>query len=271
LYGERIPLKSPALTIFVWNHHHCAVSEIAIRDGGIKLLLKWLVDLLGVLIILWLFVASNAVIIIGGRQIGIMERKYFGRRLSEGRVIALRGETGVQAGTLAPGLHILFPFLYRVQKVAFVEIGQNEIGCVESIDGMPIESGRILGRSVSGHNFFQNGEEFLKNSGEKGPQVDIIPPGVYRINTAMFKVEIGRATVIAQGSIGVVNATDGKTMDKGRLLAKYVEGHNNFQNGNDFLVKGAQKGPQLDILLPGTYRINPLLFEVKAMEAAAAG
>ncbi len=41
-----------------------------------------------------------------------------------------------------------------------------------------------------------------------------------------------------------------------------VEGHDNFQDGHEFLNRGGQRGPQKDILLPGTYYINPLLFKV---------
>ena len=35
-----------------------------------------------------------------------------------------------------------------------------------------------------------------------------------------------------------------------------------FQNGNEFITRGGQRGPQKDMLLPGTYYINPLLFKV---------
>src|SRR4029079_2708835 len=38
--------------------------------------------------------------------------------------------------------------------------------------------------------------------------------------------------------------------------------HDNFQDGHEFIGEGGQRGPQKDILLPGTYYINPLLFKV---------
>src|SRR5262249_36194546 len=47
-----------------------------------------------------------------------------------------------------------------------------------------------------------------------------------------------------------------------------VQGHNNFQNGHEFIQRGGQRGPQKDLLLPGTYYIDPLLFKVIAEKAA---
>src|SRR4029079_13572384 len=45
-------------------------------------------------------------------------------------------------------------------------------------------------------------------------------------------------------------------------VAMPVAGHDNFQDSNTFITAGGQRGPQKDILLPGTYYINPLLFKV---------
>jgi hypothetical protein len=44
-----------------------------------------------------------------------MTLPWFGRKLSEGRVVATRGEVGTRARVLAPGLHLLIAFLYRVK------------------------------------------------------------------------------------------------------------------------------------------------------------
>src|SRR6185312_65269 len=45
-------------------------------------------------------------------------------------------------------------------------------------------------------------------------------------------------------------------------VAESVAGHDNFQDGHEFVDSKGQRGPQKDILLPGTYYINPLLFTV---------
>src|SRR5947209_11947450 len=105
---------------------------------------------------------------IRGQQIGILERKYFGRRLPEGRVVALRGEVGYEAAALQPGLNVLAPFRYKVTKAAMIDVAEDEVGLVESIDGRSLDPGRIFARHVDGHDNFQDGEAFLRNGGQKG-------------------------------------------------------------------------------------------------------
>jgi uncharacterized membrane protein YqiK len=55
---------------------------------------------------------------------------------------------------------------------------------------------------------------------------------------------------------------DGAPLNPRDYVAESVAGHDNFQDGHEFIGKGGQRGPQKDILLPGTYYINPLLFKV---------
>ena len=42
--------------------------------------------------------------------------------------------------------------------------------------------------------------------------------------------------------------------------------HNDFQDSSAFLDHGGQRGPQFDLLKPGTYYINPMMFTVKLDE-----
>jgi uncharacterized membrane protein YqiK len=216
-----------------------------------------------VFLILFLIVAGGLLIVVGGTQIGLIERRYIGRTMREGRVVAMKDEIGIQARILAPGLHILFPFLYVVRKTDMLVVNDDEVGLIESIDGQPLEPGAIFARHVAGHNSFQDGEAFLTNGGQKGPQVDMLPPGQYRINTYLFTVRKQPAVVIAKGQVGIVSARDGQPITPGRLLARRVEGHQAFQDGEWFLRDGGQLGPQIEVILPGRYRINTDLFSVE--------
>lgn len=231
-----------------------------LRDTG-GLMMPVLI-ILAVLIVIY-----YSVVIVGGTQIAVLERRWFGRKMAEGRVVAYAEEVGIQARILQPGLHLVLPFIYRVEKHPMMSIGENEVGIVESIDGQPVSPGRIFARVVDGHQLFQDGETFLRNNGEKGPQIEILPPGLYRINPYLFRVERVPLLQIPNSAIGIVVATDGQPMDSGRLLGKKIDGHNNFQNGRSFLEKGGQKGPQIDILQPGSYRINRKLFHIDVREA----
>jgi len=215
----------------------------------------------------FLVLLFNSIAIVGGTQIAVLERRWLGRTMPEGRVVAMKSEVGMQARILGPGLHLLVPFLYRIEKSPMVSIAENEVGIVDSIDGKPVEPGRIFAKVTQGHNLFQDGEAFLTNGGEKGPQIQVLPPGLYRINPYLFRVQKVQAINVPNNKIGLVLATDGQPISPGRLLVRRIEGHNSFQNGQGFLEKGGHKGPQIDILLPGTYRINTKLFQVDIREA----
>lgn len=213
------------------------------------------------------YLLYTSIVIVGGTEIAILERRYLGKQMPPGRVIAMSNEVGIQARTLGPGVHFLIPLLYRSSKAPFVEISEHEIGIIESIDGNSIPQGRIFARVTEGHNNFQDGEAFLASNGEKGPQVAMLPPGQYRINTRLFNVTLSKAVIVPPGKIGTVTSMDGEPIAAGRLLARHIEGHTNYENGQKFLNNGGQRGPQIDILLPGTYRINTNLFNVSIREA----
>jgi uncharacterized membrane protein YqiK len=222
---------------------------------------------IGVGAIFFLITVFNSIIIVGGRDIAILERRWFGTNMPRGRVVAMSNEIGVQARTLGPGLHLVIPFLYKSRKIPFTVIGEQEVGLVESIDGASIPAGKIFAKVAPNHDSFQDAEAFLKNGGEKGPQIEILPPGTYRINTVVFKVRNEPSVVIESGQIGIVTAMDGEPISQGRLLAITAADHSTFENGQKFLGNHGQKGPQSQILLPGTYRVNRDLFRVEISSA----
>ncbi|MBS1209906.1 MAG: band 7 protein [Proteobacteria bacterium] len=215
--------------------------------------------------VLWLF----GVIIVPDDSVGIVTKKFvlFGanKSLPDGRIIALNGEAGYQADTLAPGLHIaLWPWQYTVELVKFFTVPPNQIGVVEACDGQPLPSGRIIALQVS-CDTYQDARAFLQNGGMRGPQMALMPPGTYRINPLLFTVTLGSALTIPPGKVGVVEALDGKPLPSGRIIARQVL-CDSYQDGHAFLGGGGERGPQMGLITPGTYRINPLLFEVQLAE-----
>ena len=185
------------------------------------------------------------------------------------------GVKGIQLRTLPPGLWPIHPYLFRVSIAKATTIPQGKVGVITAADGAPLDPGRLLGKAIQGHVNFQNAEQFIAHGGQKGPQVDILTPGTYRILTnslsiedvnvvkpGLFFVRLYDATMISENGIGLVEALDGAPLDPRDYVATPVEGHDNFQDGHEFIGRGGQRGPQKDILLPGTYYINPLLFKV---------
>jgi len=71
---------------------------------------------------------------------------------------------------------------------------------------------------------------------------------------------------VHEGKVGVVEARDGKPLEAGRVLAKKVD-CNSFQDARAFLTNGGERGPQITVIPPGTYRVNPTLFSVVEEEA----
>jgi uncharacterized membrane protein YqiK len=211
-----------------------------------------------VLGILW-YILTRFLVNIGAKEVGIKERRYFGRRMPQGRVVATDGEVGLQADILKPGLHfVMYPVERVVQKVPLVEIGADELGVIEAIDGEPMPMGSIFApdRAQNAHNNFQDPIAFIKQGGVKGVQLRTLPPGKWAIHPYLFHVSIASSTVIPQGKVGVITAADGAPLDQGRLHGKAITNHKNFQDAEAFIYNGGQKGPQVEILTPGTYRIH---------------
>jgi uncharacterized membrane protein YqiK len=205
------------------------------------------------------------VVVVPDNSVGIVTKKFvlFGKhqRLPDGRIIALNGEAGFQADTLSPGLHVgLWPWQYSVQLTRFLTIPQGQVGAVEACDGQALPSGRIVAKQVDCDSF-QDARSFLSNGGERGPQMALIPPGTYRINSLLFKVSVVNAVSVSPGKVGVVESRDGKPLANGRIIARQVE-CNSFQDGQAFMDHGGERGPQMALIAAGTYRINPFMFEV---------
>ncbi len=234
------------------------------------------------LIVLW-YLITRFLVNIGAKEVGIKERRYFGRRMPQGRVVATDGEVGLQADVLKPGLHfVMYPIERVTQKVPLVEIGADELGIIEAIDGQPMPMGSIFApdRAQNAHNNFQDPIAFIKEGGVKGIQLRTLPPGKWAIHPYLFRVSIAPTTIVPPGKVGVITAADGGPLDPGRLHGKAIENHKNFQDAEAFIYNGGQKGPQVEILTPGTYRIHtgsvsaeeetdtmPGLFDVRLFDA----
>jgi uncharacterized membrane protein YqiK len=213
---------------------------------------------LGAIFVLWLLCKSF--VNVGPTKIATIEQKYIGREMRDGRTVALPGEIGIWAKILGPGLHFVIPFIRKVKKYPYTIIKDDEIGYVKARSGASIPKGQFMAKAVE-CNAFQDGIAFLKNGGQKGPQITILPPGEHRINPYLFEVTIRKATVVGQGQVGLVESIDGEVVPAGSIMAKVVE-CNFFQDAEAFFTNRGQKGPQITILPQGNYRINPYLFNV---------
>jgi len=227
--------------------------------------------------VLYVFLSAiGAIVFISERQVGIVVKKFSTKNLPAGRLIALNGEAGYQADTLSPGLHLgLWRWQYTIHKAPLTVIPQGEIGLLVAADGVSIPPQRILGKIVECDNF-QNARKFLMNSGEKGRQLGILTAGTYRLNTALFSV-ITSANAKNNGmeqwqlqvyqvypdQVGIVTTLDGMPIPEGEIAGPTIQGHNNFQNAQAFLDREGARGLQEQILLSGSWNLNPWFAQVE--------
>ena len=208
----------------------------------------------------WVF-RLFGVVIIPQDSVGVINKKFvlFGthRSLPDGCIIALRGEAGIQADTLAPGIHFgYWPWQYEINVEKFTTIPEDQIGIVESRDGKPLAAGRVLAKRVDCDSF-QDARKFLTEGGERGPQITIIPPGTYRINRRVFEIDFKDVLEIEDNMVGVVTTREGKALATGDIAGREIPGHNMYQDAQAFIDGGGFKGLQEQVILAGRYFINP--------------
>ncbi len=238
---------------------------------------------------------------IPNNRIGIIEKRFAGKGSVKSGLIALNGEAGYQPRILRGGLHYLMPIQYVVHTMPLVTISQGKVGYVFARDGKQLDPAQVLASNASVTDF-QDVENFLKNGGQRGPQRRILREGTYAFNLVQFIVITeeriytlalskeegdtirGMAEVIAQrggfrpvvikdtdDSIGVVTVHDGPSLGQGEIIAPVVGDdpdqaetyHNKFQDADNFLRAGGQRGRQLQVLVEGTYYVNRLFGTVE--------
>jgi uncharacterized membrane protein YqiK len=185
------------------------------------------------------------------------------KTLPAGKIMALNGEAGMQAVALAPGLYWgYWVWQYDIVEQPFINVPNGKIGLVSSRDGVELPTGRILATKVECDNF-QDAAAFMNGGGQRGKQTHYLNTGVYRINTLLFEVSITDITRIEDGQVAVVTALDGAPLDKGSIAGRVFEGHKNFQDVDAFLAAGGQRGLQEQVILAGSYSLNPWAFMIE--------
>lgn len=210
------------------------------------------------------------IIFIPEDRIGLVTKKFvlFGehKELPDGRIIAVNGEAGFQAKALAPGIYFWKWFWqYEITLQPFTIIPQGKIGLVVAKDGAELETGRILARKVTCDSY-QDAESFIRNNGRKGRQTAILTAGSYRINTFLFEVQVAEATNINENMVGIVTTLDGASIEIGQIAGRHVDGHNNFQDTDAFLEGNGNRGLQPQVILAGTYYLNPWFVQVEEVK-----
>jgi uncharacterized membrane protein YqiK len=262
----------------------------------------WAAAIVAILILLRV---ANIFRYIPNNQVGIVEKLWTTKGSVETGFIALHGEAGYEPEVLRGGLHVFFPFMYRIHKSDLVTVGQGKIAYVFARDGAPLGASQVLGANDSeDKSDIQDARRFLLGGGQKGPQRKVLREGTYAINTTQFAIitddrvyghalseqersildnmqltitdRWGFAPVILAADhdlVGVVTVHDGPSLPPGEIIAPEVGTdlredetfHNNFQEPEKFLKGGGYRGRQLQVIVEGTWYINRLFATVEAV------
>jgi uncharacterized membrane protein YqiK len=248
---------------------------------------------------------ANVIRYIPNSQVGIPEKLWAFKGSIKSGFIALNGEAGFRPEVLRGGLHVFFPFMYRIHRSDLVTVGQGKIAYLFARDGAPLGPSQVLAANdTDAKSDFQDVRAFLLGGGQKGPQRKILREGTYAINTVQFAVitenqafghalsreeqevldamrqtiaerDGFRPVVIAAGNdvVGIVTVHDGPSLPPGEIIAPEVgtehlavdSFHNNFQEPEKFLRAGGFRGRQLQVVVEGTWYINRLFATVEAV------
>ncbi|MCX6310092.1 MAG: SPFH domain-containing protein [Bacteroidetes bacterium] len=229
----------------------------------------WWIGLLVVCIILYKYILRFffGMVIVPEDRIGLVTKKFVlvgaNRALPDGRIIATKGEAGFQAKTLAPGLYFgMWFWQYIINMQQFTIIPEGKIGLIMAKDGSEIPTGNILGQKVESDNY-QDASAFLTNGGQRGRQTSYITSGSYRINTLLFQISVTDMIRIQESMVGIITSLDGQPIEAGQIAGKMIEGHNNFQDFDQFIKNGGNRGLQPQVILAGSYNLNPWAIQVE--------
>jgi uncharacterized membrane protein YqiK len=219
--------------------------------------------LIGIIALLCVFVgiAFSSVRYIAPDRVGIVEKHALGTRMSSGSIIATDGMLGVQADVLYPGWHFWYwPVVYDVKSEKLMRIDEGMVGLVKSTDGRALSDGQVFADEVTAAEFEKMVKDpayFLTDgSGQKGLQTNVLTPGTYRLNPALFEVNQFAKTTIEPGTVGVIKSNVGADPS--------IEIQINNGDALHLAARG-EKGIRTVWLEPGAYPLNTLAFEVIPM------
>ncbi len=252
-------------------------------------------------------VFSTSLFYVDKYETGHVVKKFGGRNLTNGKIIAAHGENGPQADIYGPGWHLAWFIRIwgEVNVLPVVEIPPGHFGEVTALDGRSLPEDAVIAPPLPGTSLaygapkVENDASVFEAStfldaenikGYKGLQSTVLKPGVHRLNLFLFNIRVtdraGRTTVYDQygrrdtgGGFKPTTITEIPTGNVGVVKSNLDEGWNTHcrdgaeevQQGRlkAVLVPSGCKGVWKHNFEPGAYFFNPELYEVTLIPTRA--
>ena len=135
----------------------------------------WIIAIIVVAVFLLLLLPSLRRI--GPTQVGLVQKRFGFKELSDDNPVAFKHEPGYQADLLMPGLRLKFWITHKVERFPWVQVPAGEIGVVIAQVGLPLPIGAKSALFKKEFGNFSDLESFVANGGMKGVQRPVLPPG----------------------------------------------------------------------------------------------
>jgi SPFH domain / Band 7 family len=247
-----------------------------LRQGPYSLLVRGLGGLIIVYAIL-----STSYVSVGDGKFAQMFRTIGGGPLAGGKIVAINGENGPQAEILRPGFHakFLLNVFYDVDtSKTETDISPGKIGVLTAKDGAPLRPGQAFADPFPANTGLTmlDADTFLRNNGQRGPQLTVLPPGKYVLNDYLWEVSIRDASDVNTGFVGVVKSNVWANVDFGTLRADkpdncdVIGGRNRNEGKIEApIVPVGCVGVWQASLQPGKYYFNPDAFTIIPIDTRA--
>lgn len=172
----------------------------------------------------------------GPGEIAVLIHK-MGDDLPDGAILALNpAQKGIQLDVLPEGRYFRNSITWDWEIHRITDIPAGRLAVLTRLYGDDPPSGKII---ASEHT--------------KGIVADVLTPGKYRVNPYAYAVELFDALSIRPGSVGVVTSLVGQDVLRDNLPP---------ETRNAYLVGKGFKGVIPEVLDPGTYYLNPYIYNV---------
>ena len=226
-----------------------------------------------------LMLLSNFIIMTPANKYAEFNKRILGSQLENGAIVAINGEMGPQSWIKREGISIIpfVNFIYSVEFKDIVVVPNGMLLTLSAKDGKPLSTDEFFApdwynnasaedkKELSKADFEQkmlDAKFFLTHGGKKGPQVNVLKPGKYAINTNLWSFKLEKATKIDTGEVGVVTSKVGKIY---HLIERTTEN----SNISVPLVDKGYIGVWKDTLTAGSYYLNPYAYKVQPVDMRA--